>query len=413
MQIFFFILIFLLSFQAKADSINLGVKIRFDSGISTINYNDDLLVADELISLKNLYPQSRFLIAGHTDSLGTDSVNQVLSVARAQSLERALLQRGFQENHSETKGYSESAPISDNKTKAGRAKNRRAVVTIYNLTPNDLQRITEIINNSNRLFIISIENKIVEKDITLKEELAPSPQTHQTSALPPEAKKNAEKQLLHRYKLGIGTTQSFLEADNISGATSEVHAKWVSENNYNFSGSYQLNLKKHFWLGLHAGVDFQSYEDQTNTSFVWDRKDPTLSNTSIVFDYEKNRLGLGANLGVQQHAFITNDTGNIVSLGKEYITTLTTKFNYLLFKTSKKSSTIGIELLFPLVSSGDLNIKNTVSGGLLKYTIASSFLKSHQLHLKLFYSYLNFEYSTEQSSQTVGAQLSLRSKNWL
>lgn len=64
-------------------------------------------------------------ISGHTDDVGTDSNNLTLSSNRAKSVVAYLAKMGAPIDNISAKGYGETQPIADNKTEAGRAKNRR------------------------------------------------------------------------------------------------------------------------------------------------------------------------------------------------------------------------------------------------------------------------------------------------
>jgi outer membrane protein OmpA-like peptidoglycan-associated protein len=64
-------------------------------------------------------------IEGHTCSMGTEAYNQRLSEKRAKSVYDYMTQEGVNPSRLTTVGYGESRPIADNKTREGRAKNRR------------------------------------------------------------------------------------------------------------------------------------------------------------------------------------------------------------------------------------------------------------------------------------------------
>jgi len=64
-------------------------------------------------------------IAGHTDSSGSDTLNQDLSQQRADFIRNILVTKGVAENRITALGYGQSQPISENTTRAGRQKNRR------------------------------------------------------------------------------------------------------------------------------------------------------------------------------------------------------------------------------------------------------------------------------------------------
>ena len=71
-------------------------------------------------------------IDGHTDDVGTNENNQTLSNNRAGSVREYLISKGVGESRMKSTGYGEEKPIADNKTAAGRAKNRRTEMTVRN-----------------------------------------------------------------------------------------------------------------------------------------------------------------------------------------------------------------------------------------------------------------------------------------
>jgi OOP family OmpA-OmpF porin len=70
------------------------------------------------------------IAVGHTDSVGTDEYNQKLSVRRAESVKAYLESKGVEANRVYTEGKGEKQPVADNKTDAGRAKNRRVEIEV-------------------------------------------------------------------------------------------------------------------------------------------------------------------------------------------------------------------------------------------------------------------------------------------
>ena len=75
---------------------------------------------------KNVYLE----IQGHTDSTGPDSYNYKLGEARAEAVRRYLNKQGIALNRMSTISYGKDEPVDSNKTKEGRAKNRRVVVIV-------------------------------------------------------------------------------------------------------------------------------------------------------------------------------------------------------------------------------------------------------------------------------------------
>ena len=70
------------------------------------------------------------IVVGHTDSVGTDAYNQKLSQRRAEAVKAYLVSLGVAKSRIYTEGKGESQPTADNKTAAGRAKNRRVEVEV-------------------------------------------------------------------------------------------------------------------------------------------------------------------------------------------------------------------------------------------------------------------------------------------
>jgi outer membrane protein OmpA-like peptidoglycan-associated protein len=73
-----------------------------------------------------------FLVAGHTDSIGSEDYNYELGRRRAESVARYLItQKKLDPARLVTVSYGKSAPLADNSTKDGRRKNRRVEILVY------------------------------------------------------------------------------------------------------------------------------------------------------------------------------------------------------------------------------------------------------------------------------------------
>jgi len=85
---------------------------------------------DDLVSKIRGINLEVIIAVGHTDSIGTDAYNQKLSVRRAEAVKAYLVSKGIERNRVYTEGKGEKQPIADNRTKEGRAKNRRVEIEV-------------------------------------------------------------------------------------------------------------------------------------------------------------------------------------------------------------------------------------------------------------------------------------------
>lgn len=77
-------------------------------------------------------PGRRFVIEGHTDSVGSDASNMRLSLSRAEKIRDYLVEKmGISASLLEARGFGESNPVADNNTQEGRQQNRRVVIIAF------------------------------------------------------------------------------------------------------------------------------------------------------------------------------------------------------------------------------------------------------------------------------------------
>ncbi len=103
--------------------------ILFDSGRSSIKEESNQVLND-IIAILNEYPTAKFTVEGHTDSAGSAKLNQRLSDSRANAVKNFLVQNGIDQFRLSAVGYGEDRPIATNRTRAGRAQNRRVEINL-------------------------------------------------------------------------------------------------------------------------------------------------------------------------------------------------------------------------------------------------------------------------------------------
>lgn len=109
--------------------LNIPSDISFASGRSDIQPNFRQILDDFARGLQG-NPNARVTIIGHTDNVGSDAVNDPLSVNRAASVRNYLTTRGVPAAHISIDGRGEREPIASNATAEGRARNRRVEIFV-------------------------------------------------------------------------------------------------------------------------------------------------------------------------------------------------------------------------------------------------------------------------------------------
>lgn len=100
-------------------------KIHFDPGSAHIQKRSYALL-DNVAEMLHDHPEvGHVLVEGHTDNVGPPALNLRLSRERAEAVRNALIERGVKHERLRTQGFGESRPVAPNRTRAGRAKNRR------------------------------------------------------------------------------------------------------------------------------------------------------------------------------------------------------------------------------------------------------------------------------------------------
>lgn len=114
-----------------------AVKVTFDSGVlfATNKYTLNKSAQENLTEFAKVlieYSDADVVVYGHTDSTGSDAINDPLSVKRAESVAQYLLANGVSENQIKSvEGFGSKQPVADNATAEGRAENRRVEIYMY------------------------------------------------------------------------------------------------------------------------------------------------------------------------------------------------------------------------------------------------------------------------------------------
>jgi len=110
-------------------------KVTF-SADTFFDFDKASLKPDGQAKLDKLAEQSKgvdievVVATGHTDATGPESYNQGLSIRRAESVKAYLVGKGMDKSKIFTEGKGETQPVADNKTRDGRAQNRRVVIEV-------------------------------------------------------------------------------------------------------------------------------------------------------------------------------------------------------------------------------------------------------------------------------------------
>ncbi len=102
-----------------------GANFDFDSARLKPSADAKL---QQVIDFAAKHPDANMEVSGHTDNVGSDAYNMKLSEKRAESVKARLVKKGVAAGRVTTKGYGKTKPVADNKTKEGRAANRRAEI---------------------------------------------------------------------------------------------------------------------------------------------------------------------------------------------------------------------------------------------------------------------------------------------
>ena len=106
------------------------IRVFFDFDKSTLT-KADLKELQKAVDFVKKYPGARIRLDGYTDRVGTKAYNKKLSERRASAVRDYLIKHaGVSSSKITAVGHGEANPVADNKTREGRALNRRVEVSI-------------------------------------------------------------------------------------------------------------------------------------------------------------------------------------------------------------------------------------------------------------------------------------------
>ena len=115
--------------EAVAAKVTYAADAFFDFDKSVLKPEGKAKLDDLASKVKDINLEV-IIAVGHTDSVGSDAYNQKLSVRRSEAVKAYLVSKGIEKNRVYTEGKGEKQPVADNKTKEGRAKNRRVEIEV-------------------------------------------------------------------------------------------------------------------------------------------------------------------------------------------------------------------------------------------------------------------------------------------
>lgn len=119
--------------QGENIMLNMPGNITFQTSSSDINANFYNVLNSVVLVLKE-YNKTLIDVMGHTDSTGSDAINQPLSERRAASVGQYLISQGIDARRVATEGFGKSRPVASNDTPEGRSQNRRVELQLSPLT---------------------------------------------------------------------------------------------------------------------------------------------------------------------------------------------------------------------------------------------------------------------------------------
>lgn len=466
MRILLWLGVFFVTLAAKAETVDVTLRAQFVFGKAYVAPSSQKTL-DELYQVMVDFPTSLALITGHSDNIGSEYNNKLLSQKRALFISDYLISKGIAPERLISKGVGSKEPIASNATEAGREKNRRVDVLFSNLTSDMAKALRETISvlphvarvkspgpNSNSWhghhrdnfkimrtqasetalpvleqdpLVLSTPTNVAQTPVSVSEvELPPSndavsqPQTY-ASAHSSESRPFQKAGDFIRYSLGVGGYYNSLDVRNQVGPGT---ADWISKINYNAELAIQWSLSssRKTWMGLRVAGHKQDYEHpQSPSLYSWDGETPNLLRASLMFDFEGERFGLGLDLDISEEAFL-QESAFLVTIEKNKVFGISTRLKYKILSESSHSARLGLDVSYAVGGVEDAVkdiIKETKAKDRLSYIGYLDFrtqdvFEEHELGVKFYYGLRSFanEYNL-QEEEVVGLMFTLYSPAWL
>jgi len=133
------------TFDLYMTHIKEGIKVKIEHLFFATNKTYILPQSEQAMSdLASFLTENKGVtihIVGHTDAVGSDEANQILSEGRANAVRADLMKRGIAGERITTEGKGEKEPVADNDTEEGRQLNRRVEFTITGTDGEDIEQV--------------------------------------------------------------------------------------------------------------------------------------------------------------------------------------------------------------------------------------------------------------------------------
>lgn len=117
--------------KEEKEVLNFAMRaVQFETGKATLK-EESSSVLDQIVEIMNRYPGYNLRISGHTDNVGEEESNLVLSQERAKSCYQYLVSKGISPKRMSHEGFGEAKPVASNDHSSGRRMNRRVEFDLY------------------------------------------------------------------------------------------------------------------------------------------------------------------------------------------------------------------------------------------------------------------------------------------